>query len=113
MALISPASEKMITSTLGEFNFPELFVDLHPDDAMARNVSDGDQVRVYNDLGEVICRARVRNKVRPGVVSMPKGAWRKSSANGMTATALCPATVSRIGGAACFNDARVEVEPVA
>jgi len=110
LALVSPASGKMITSTLGEFNFPELYVDLHRDDAKARNVSDDDQVRVYNDLGEVICRARVRDRVRPGVVSMPKGAWRKSSANGMTATALCPADVSEIGGAACFNDARVEVE---
>ena len=38
-----------------------------------------------------------------------KGAWRKSSLNGMTSTALTPATINVVGGAACFNDARVEV----
>ncbi len=46
-----------------------------------------------------------------GVAVIPKGAWRRSSSNGLTATALCPAHVSDVGGGACFNDARVEVEP--
>ena len=100
----------MVSSTLGEFNYDELVVTLHPEDAAARNVSDGDVVRVFNDLGEVICRAEVRSAVRPGVVSMPKGAWRKSSRNGSTSTALCPDDVNVVGGGACYNDARVEVE---
>ena len=69
-------------------------------------------MRVFNDLGEVVCRARVRDKIRSGVVSMPKGAWRKASLNGKTATALCPADVSVVGGSACYNDARVEIEKV-
>jgi hypothetical protein len=47
--------------------------------------------------------------MREGVVSIPKGAWRKSSRNGRTATALCPATTNVVGGGACFNDARVEI----
>ena len=109
LALISPSSRKMISSTFGEFNYPELFVDMHADDAATRRIGDGDRVRVFNELGEVRCRARVRGKVRAGVVSMPKGAWRKSSLNGMTSTALTPATINVVGGAACFNDARVEV----
>ncbi len=111
LALISPANDKMVSSSFGEYNYPELFVDMHEDDAAARGIADRDTVRVFNDLGEVVCRARVRGKVRRGVVLMPKGAWRKSSMNGMTSTALCPATVNEVGGAARFNDARVEVEP--
>ena len=110
LALITPATPRMVSSTLGEFNYDELVATLHPDDAAARNVSDGDVVRIFNDLGEVICRAQVRSAVRPGVVSMPKGAWRKSSRNGSTSTALCPDDVNVVGGGACFNDARVEVE---
>jgi anaerobic selenocysteine-containing dehydrogenase len=113
LALITPANDKMISSSLGEFNYPELCVDLHQRDAAARGIADGDEVRVFNDLGEVICRARVRGKVRPGVVLMPKGAWRKSSRNGRTSTALCPAAVNAVGGAARFNDARVEIERTA
>ncbi|MBI4550639.1 MAG: molybdopterin-dependent oxidoreductase, partial [Candidatus Latescibacteria bacterium] len=36
LALISPGNNKMISSTLGEFNYPELDLTLHPDDAAAR-----------------------------------------------------------------------------
>ncbi|NIV03289.1 hypothetical protein GWN26_02150 [Candidatus Saccharibacteria bacterium] len=110
LALISPANSKMLSSTMGEFNYPELFLTMHPDDAAARNIQAGDTVRIFNQLGEVICRVRCHSSIRKGVVSMPKGAWRKSSRNQMTATALCPSTVNEVAGGACFNDARVEVE---
>jgi anaerobic selenocysteine-containing dehydrogenase len=110
LALVSPATSKTVSSTLGEYNLPHLMVELHREDAAARGIADGDQVRVFNDLGEVRCRARVGTRVRAGVASMPKGAWRAASENGLTATALCPAHVSDVAGGACFNDARVEVE---
>ena len=32
------------------------------------------------------------------------------SLNGETSTALCPDHLNIVGGAACFNDARVEIE---
>jgi anaerobic selenocysteine-containing dehydrogenase len=110
LALISPSNNKMISSTLGEFNYPELRLTIHPIDAAARGIRDGDLARIFNELGEVICRAQVSTRMREGVVSLPKGAWRKSSRNGLTATALCPADINEVGGGACFNDARVEVE---
>jgi anaerobic selenocysteine-containing dehydrogenase len=112
LALITPSNSKMISSTLGEFNYPELRSTIHPRDAAARGIGEGDTVRVYNELGEVVCRAELRESVREGVVSMPKGAWRKSSLNGMTGAALCPATVNQVGGGACYNDARVDVTRV-
>ncbi len=112
LALISPATDKMISSTLGEFNFPQLFVMMNPEDAAARLIKPGDVVRVYNDLGEVVVTAKISEQVRPGVVSLPKGAWRQSSLNGFTSTALTPDFISAVGGGACFNDARVEVARV-
>lgn len=108
LSLISPATDKMISSTLGEFNFPELYVVMHPEDAERRSLKAGRAVRVFNDLGEVVVQLRLSTSIRPGVVFMPKGAWRHASVNGATATALAPQTVSSVGGA-CFNDARVEV----
>lgn len=110
LTLISPSNTKMISSTLGEFNYPTLSVSIHPTDAEPRGIADADAVRVFNGLGEVICEARIDARVREGVVSMPKGAWRKSSKNGQTSTALCPTHLNVVGGGACFNDARVEVE---
>ena len=111
LAMISPSSSRLVTTMLGEFNYDHLVVTLHPNDAARRHITDGNDVRVFNDLGEVICRVEVRDSIRPGVVSMPKGAWRKSSRNGSTSTALCPDHVNVVGGGACYNDARVEVEP--
>jgi anaerobic selenocysteine-containing dehydrogenase len=109
LALISPAMDEMISSTMGEYNFPELYVIMHPNDAQSRSLANGIAVKVFNDYGEVHCRLRINPEIREGVVVMPKGAWRKSSLNGFTATALAPDTLGTAGGA-CFNDARVEVE---
>jgi hypothetical protein len=41
---------------------------------------------------------------------MPKGLWARSTFNGATTNALVPDTLTTIGGGACFNDARVQVE---
>ena len=109
LRMISPATSRLVNSTLGQYALPVLYVELHPDDAAARGVEDGDPVRVYNELGDVVCRARVSAHVRPGVAVIPKGAWRMSSGNGLTSTALCPAHVDPLSGGACYNDARVEV----
>jgi anaerobic selenocysteine-containing dehydrogenase len=112
LALISPATSKMISSTMGEYNYPELRLTINPQDAAARGIADGATVRIFNELGEVVCRALVSDRIREGVVALPKGAWRKSSLNGKTATALCPATIDNVAGGACYNDARVEVSPL-
>ena len=48
----------------------------------------------------------------PGTVSLPKGLWRRHTANGYTSNALVPDTLTDLGGGACFNDARVQVERV-
>ena len=83
---------------------------MHPDDAEARGIEDGDAVRVFNELGEVQVDAHLTHLVRAGTVSMPKGVWRRHTANGYTATALVPDALADLGGGACFNDARVQVE---
>jgi anaerobic selenocysteine-containing dehydrogenase len=112
LALISPASERTISSILSELPRPDVRLLMHPDDAAARELKDGDAVRVFNALGEVRCNLTVGTWIRPGTVSLPKGLWRKHTANGYTATSLAPDTLTDLGGGACFNDARVQVEPV-
>jgi anaerobic selenocysteine-containing dehydrogenase len=110
LALISPATARTISSTMGQYGIPELYVQINPRDAGSRDIVEGDLTRVFNGLAEVVCRARVTDRVRPGVVVIPKGAWRRSSRSGFTATALCSDHVNVVGGGACYNDARVEVE---
>ena len=113
LALISPASDWTISSTLGELPRPDVKLLMHPSDAGARGLADGDLVRLFNDLGEVHCTLNVTAGIRSGTVSLPKGLWRRSTRNGATSTALVPDALTDLGGGACFNDARVQVASLA
>ncbi|PYR70245.1 MAG: molybdopterin oxidoreductase, partial [Acidobacteria bacterium] len=112
LALISPASEKTISSTLAEIPRPEVRLLMHPEDAEARGIADGDEIRIFNALGEVTCTAALGAWIRRGTVSLPKGLWRKHTLNGYTGTSLVPDTLTDVAGGACFNDARVQVAKV-
>lgn len=48
---------------------------LHPQDAAARGVADGDIVRLFNRRGACLAAARLSEGVMPGVVQLPTGAW--------------------------------------
>jgi len=109
LALISPATEKTISSTLGELRSRPAVLHIHPSDASARGITQDDAVRVFNALGELQCPANLTADIRHGTVGFSKGVWRKNTYNGSTANALCPDTLTDLGGGACFNDARVEV----
>ncbi len=109
LALISPASEKTISSTLGELRERAGMLQMHPSDAAERGIGHEDPVRVFNELGEVHCPVALNRDVRPGTVSLAKGLWRRSTYNGSTSNALVPDTLTDLGGGACFNDARVQV----
>jgi anaerobic selenocysteine-containing dehydrogenase len=109
LALISPATSRTISSTLGELHRKMVALELHPVDAAARGLADGDPVRVWNELGEVRTDVRLNPDLAPGLAMLPKGLWSHNTRSGTTANALAPATLADLGGGACFNDARVEV----
>ncbi len=109
LALISPSTSDAISSTLYQRVQRQVPLEMHSRDAAKRGVADGDLVKVFNGYGQVQCTAHVNNEVREGVVVLPKGLWAKHTANGQTANALSPDTLTDLGGGACFNDARVEV----
>ncbi len=116
LMLISPASDKRISSTLGGLDGssrpPKLL--MHPVDAAARGLRSGVDVRLWNDRGEVILPLQITNAVRPGVVASEKGAWLSTSRTGQTISALVSAdTRADLAGGACFNDTQVEVEHLA
>ena len=109
LALISPASEKTVSSTLGELRVRAALLQMNPKDAADRGLSNDDPVRVFNGLGEVQCPVALNPDIRPGLVALPKGLWRKSTYNGSTSNALVPDSLTDLGAGACFNDARVQV----
>jgi anaerobic selenocysteine-containing dehydrogenase len=109
LALISPASRKTISSTLGELRTRPAGLRMNPVDAAVRGLAHGDTVRVYNQLGEVHSLLVIDPTLKRGTVCLPKGLWSHHTFNGATANALVPDSLTDLGGGACFNDARVEV----
>ena len=110
LALISPASKMTISSTFGQLRSGQVALQMNPDDAGPREIAMGDEVRIFNELGEVRCVATVSAEVRPGVVYLPKGIWDHNTLSGNTGNALVPDSLTDLGAGACFNDTRVEVE---
>ncbi|MCH9681743.1 MAG: molybdopterin-dependent oxidoreductase [Deltaproteobacteria bacterium] len=109
LALISPSTRRTTSSTFGQLIRDKATISLHPQDASARGIEDGDRVRVFNACGEVCCDAHVSDQLRPGVAMLPKGLWSRHTHNGATSNALVPDALADLGGGATFNDARVEV----
>ena len=70
---------------------PDPVVRLHPDDAEARGITDGAQVRVFNQFGEVTMKAEITNLVLPGVVDVFHG-WHQADINLLTTRDFDPIT---------------------
>ncbi|MBA2397883.1 MAG: molybdopterin-dependent oxidoreductase [Bradyrhizobium sp.] len=48
---------------------------MHPADAAARGITDGDIIRLFNELGACLAGVRVTDDIRQGVVQLATGAW--------------------------------------
>ena len=84
-------------------------------DAERRGIRDGDNVRVFNDRGEMIIQARVVERIMPGVVSIGQGAWYSPDEKGID-WGGCPNVLTKDeyspGGAFPSNTCLVQVEEV-
>jgi len=87
---------------------------IHPADAAARGIKDGQPVRVFNERGATVLPARVTDRIAPGCVSIKEGAWftpdargedTKGCANVLTGDRASPAA------AATFNSTFVDIRP--
>jgi len=50
-------------------------VTINTEDARARNIKNGDLVRVFNDIGQVLAGAVVTDDIRPSVTALSEGGW--------------------------------------
>jgi anaerobic selenocysteine-containing dehydrogenase len=117
LAFLSPPARHFLNSTFANLaRFREFerepHLDMHPQDAAARSIRDGDTVRVFNGRGSYTLKARVNGKPRPGVVVAPSVWWKKHSPDGRNANNLTSQRTADLGGGATFYDCRVQVERV-
>ncbi|MFC1929904.1 molybdopterin-dependent oxidoreductase [Chloroflexota bacterium] len=62
---------------------------INSDDALTRGIKDGDDVRVFNDRGEIIIPAKVTERIMPGVVDVKTGAWYNPDERGVDRGGCC------------------------
>ena len=55
---------------------------INPVDAEPRGVKDGDTLKIFNQRGTVAMRARVTERIIPGVVNIHEGAWYRPGQGG-------------------------------
>ena len=115
LAFISPPVRNFLNSSFANLKrFRDLegepSLELHPEDAAARGIRDGDLVRVHNDRGSLTLRARVNGRPRRGVVVAPSVWWRKHAPDGRNANDVTSQRTADMGGAATFYDCLVDVE---
>ncbi len=112
LSLLTPATAVTINSIFGESaasSPTRVAVHLHPADAAARGLVDGQPVSVSDGRAEVRTVVAIDPDLRPGVATMAKGLWREALGGGFTANVFAPDALSDLAGGATFNDARVEV----
>ncbi|HLX83725.1 MAG TPA: molybdopterin-dependent oxidoreductase [Terriglobales bacterium] len=96
------ASVRSMETQLGD-------LEMHPTDAHARGIRDGDQVRAFNHRGEILLQARVDGTVRPGVVAARLD-WARFSPGGKNINVLTSEKLTDMGNAATFYSVCIEVE---
>jgi anaerobic selenocysteine-containing dehydrogenase len=116
LVLMSGAAHHFVSGSFG--NQPKLlrkegppFVEIHPDDAAARGIEDGDQVRLENSRGSCTLAAVVTTDVLPGVLVAPKGFWASLSPDGRNINWLTSDALADLGGQSTFhsNTARLSL----
>ncbi|MFQ3582415.1 MAG: molybdopterin oxidoreductase family protein [Chloracidobacterium sp.] len=117
LALISPPAHNFLNSTFVNQDSlrrveKEPIVELHPTDALPRGILDGQMVRVFNDRGEFQVRARLSERIRPGVAYAPGIWWAKFSPDGRNVNAVTGQALTDLGAGATFYDALVDIEPL-
>jgi anaerobic selenocysteine-containing dehydrogenase len=117
LAFISPPAHHFLNST---FSAQPVFVrreggepalTIHPDDARARGIVDGQMVMTFNDRGSFVAKADVSDGARPGVVVGLSIWWAKLCPGGHNANAVTGQALTDLGGGATFYDVLVEVAP--
>ncbi len=129
LQLLSPHSKWRIHSSyannpwLTEIHGGRPIVQLHPDDAAARGIADGDRVEIANTRGTVECWAHVTEGARHGSATLYEGWWPRQFARGKGVNELTSSAVNPIheiffvpnmwSPSTGWKDCRVEIRRVA
>ncbi|MEE9331396.1 MAG: molybdopterin oxidoreductase family protein, partial [Methylophilaceae bacterium] len=112
LSIISPKSHAFLNSCYANMDSQqkaqgEQFVLMSQADAQARNIKEGDTVKVFNDRGEFEGKANITDDVSAGIIVASLGYWRQL--NKGTVNCISLAELGDMGNSATFSDNLVEV----
>lgn len=107
LQLMTPHSKDRINSQNYSPKQQEPLMQIHPQDATAREITTGDLVRVFNDRGETFLRAEVAQKTKIGAVTVFFGSW---SGEYPSINVLNIDRDTDIGYGTCYYNCLVQVE---
>ena len=118
LAMISPPARNFLNSTFVNIQSlrqteGEPHLDIHPADAAARAIASGDMVRIFNDRGSFVARARVTERARTGLVVGLSIWWKKLASDGRNANEVTSQRITDMGAGPTYYDVLVEVEKAA
>jgi anaerobic selenocysteine-containing dehydrogenase len=115
LQLVTPPAPEFLNSTF--VNVEELraragerTLDIHPDDAANRGITNGKTVSVFNARGRFRAKAVLSDSVKPGVVVSLGLLWGRYAEDGVNCNVTTSTATTDLGGGATFFDNLVEVE---
>jgi anaerobic selenocysteine-containing dehydrogenase len=116
LRLLTPPAHHFLNSTYGNLAHlnraegGEPHVLIHPADAEAYGLADGDYALIESEVGRVKRRAKVTEAAQPGVAVVEGTWWGLSAPDGESVNALTAQTLTDLGGGSTFHNTRVRVE---
>jgi anaerobic selenocysteine-containing dehydrogenase len=116
LRLLSPASPWLLNDSFANDariakRMGPATVALHPDDAAARGLADGDEAVVANETGRLRLLVALTDAVPRGVAYSPKGRWPKREPAGANVNALNPGERADMGESTSVHGVEVTVTP--
>ncbi|WP_017726943.1 molybdopterin-dependent oxidoreductase [Halalkalibacterium ligniniphilum] len=111
-SLITPPHRLGLNSQFIDKTKEEPRLEIHVDDAAFFNIQDGNWIRIWNENGEVKCRATVSTRTQQGVL-IGRGVWWHRNFQGKgNFNRLTSSQLSDMGGGATFFSTTVSVEKI-
>lgn len=115
LQLISPPARHFLNSSFVNVpslrkQFSEPSLEIHPTDAAARDLHEGQTLTVFNARGEFQVKAVITDRVKPGVVLAYSIWWKKSSPEHKNCNEVTSQALTDLGAAATFYDCLVQVQ---
>ncbi|MBB6098844.1 anaerobic selenocysteine-containing dehydrogenase [Deinobacterium chartae] len=117
LRLLTPPAHHFLNSTYGNLENlnraegGEPHALLHPQDAAAAGVGDGDYATLTSRQGSVLRRVRLSEGVLPGVVVVEGTWWGLSAPDGRSINTLTSERLTDLGGGSTFHNTAVRVTP--